>query len=284
MPVTDTTSMNMLLTVMQHLRDAAHGCDWDRKQTLQTLTGYTLEEVYEVIDAVEREDFVQLRDELGDLLFQVVFYAQIAQELGHFDFSDVAQAISAKLLHRHPHVFPDGTLQSFGNATLLLDAETVALRWEQIKNRERELKAERAQSSAVPSVLDDVPATLPAMERGRKLQKRAASLGFDWQEPLPVLVKLREEIDELETEIARQSKEGVMAEFGDVLFSCVNLARHLNIDPESALRAANLKFEQRFRNMEMLAAERELSLQAMDLDTLDRLWNEIKALEPAGRI
>jgi len=283
MLVTDTTSLNMLLTVMQNLRDAAHGCDWDRKQTLKTLTGYTLEEVYEVIDAVEREDFVQLRDELGDLLFQVVFYAQIANEQGHFDFDDVARAISAKLLHRHPHVFPDGTLESFGSATLALDAETVAIRWEQIKNRERELKAEQTQMNSAPSVLDDVPATLPAMERGRKLQKRAASLGFDWQEPLPVLVKLREEISELEVEIARQNPEAMLAEFGDVLFSCVNLARHLNIDPESALRAANRKFEQRFRNMETLAVERKLSLPSMDMEALDRLWNEIKALESAGK-
>jgi len=283
MHMTDNPSLNQLLLVMRSLRDATHGCDWDRKQTLQTLTGYTLEEVYEVIDAVEREDFAQLRDELGDLLFQVVFYAQIAQELGHFDFAEVAGAISAKLLHRHPHVFPDGTLQSFGSATLALDAQTVAVRWEQIKNRERELKAGRAQAGAVPSLLDDVPATLPALERGRKLQKRAASVGFDWQDPAPVMAKLREEIDELEREMALHNKETVLAEFGDVLFSCVNLARHLDIDPESALRAANRKFEQRFRSMETLAAARNQSMQAMDMDALEGLWNEIKSSEPGGK-
>jgi len=279
----DTPSLSQLLTVMRQLRDPDYGCDWDRKQTLQSLTAYTLEEVYEVIDAVERGDFLQLRDELGDLLFQVVFYAQIANEEGRFNFNDVAQAVAEKLLHRHPHVFPDGTVQSFGSATLALDAETVAIRWEQIKNLERELKASRTPSGTVPSVLDDVPGTLPAMERGRKLQKRAASLGFDWQDPQPVLAKLREEIAELEVEMRRQDKEGMQAEFGDVLFSCVNLARHLDIDPEAALRAANRKFEQRFRTMEVVAAARQLPLNSMDLEALDDLWNEIKTEEARNK-
>jgi len=282
--MTDTPSLSQLLTVMQQLRDPDHGCDWDRKQTLASLTAFTLEEVYEVIDAVERGDFLQLRDELGDLLFQVVFYAQIANEEGRFNFNDVAQAVAEKLLHRHPHVFPDGTLQSFGSATLALDAETVAIRWEQIKNVERELKASRTSSGTVPSVLDDVPGTLPAMERGRKLQKRAASLGFDWQDPQPVLAKLREEIAELEVEMKRHDKEGMLAEFGDVLFSCVNLARHLDIDPETALRAANRKFEQRFRSMELVAAARQLPLHSMDLEALDDLWNEIKTEEVRNKV
>jgi len=281
--MTNTTALSQLLTIMQNLRDATYGCDWDRKQTLASLTAFTLEEVYEVIDAVERGDFGQLRDELGDLLFQVVFYAQIAQELGQFDFGDVAQAIAAKLLHRHPHVFPDGSLQSFGSATLALDAETVAIRWEQIKNRERELKAARTPTGAIPSVLDDVPGTLPALERGRKLQKRAASLGFDWQDPLPVLAKLREEVAELEAEMLRNDKAAMQAEFGDVLFSCVNLARHLNIDPETALRAANHKFEQRFRAMEALCAARNLPLQSQDMEALDNLWNEIKAAQSSNK-
>ena len=153
----------------------------------------------------------------------------------------------------------------------------MAIRWEQIKNRERELKAARTPTGAVPSVLDDVPGTLPAMERGRKLQKRAASLGFDWQEPMPVLAKLREEIAELEAEMLRNDKAAMQVEFGDVLFSCVNLARHLDIDPETALRAANQKFEQRFRGMEALAAARDLRLQSLDMEALDDLWNEIKA-------
>jgi len=282
--MTDTPSLSQLLTVMRQLRDPDHGCDWDRKQTLKSLTAYTLEEVYEVIDAVERGDFLQLRDELGDLLFQVVFYAQIANEEGRFNFNDVAQAVAEKLLHRHPHVFPDGTMQSFGSETLALDAETVAIRWEQIKNLERELKASRTPSGTVPSVLDDVPGTLPAMERGRKLQKRAASLGFDWQDPQPVLAKLLEEIAELEVEMRRQDKEGMQAEFGDVLFSCVNLARHLDIDPETALRAANRKFEQRFRSMEVVALARQMPLHAMDMAALDDLWNEIKTEEARSKV
>ena len=272
-------SMQQLLSIMRHLRDSAHGCDWDRKQTLKTLTGYTLEEVYEVIDAVEREDAAQLRDELGDLLFQVVFYAQIANEQGQFDFHDVAAAINAKLLHRHPHVFPDGTLASFGSSELALDAETVAIRWEEIKNLERQVKAARSPASALPSVLDDVPAALPALERARKLQRRAGSLGFDWQEAAPVLARLREEIAELEAAMAGADAQAMQDEFGDVLFSCVNLARHLDIDSESALRAANRKFEQRFRAMETLAQARSLSLPALTLSELDALWDEVKATQ-----
>lgn len=273
------SAMQRLLTIMRNLRDSAHGCDWDRKQTLKTLTGYTLEEVYEVIDAVERDDAAQLRDELGDLLFQVVFYAQIANEQGLFDFNDVAAAISAKLLHRHPHVFPDGTLESFGSSALALDAQTVAIRWEEIKNLERQVKAARLPAGALPSVLDDVPAALPALERARKLQRRAGSLGFDWQDAAPVLARLRDEITELEAAIRMQDAVAMQDEFGDVLFSCVNLARHLEIDSESALRLANRKFEQRFRAMEALAQARSLTLSAMTLAELDALWDEVKSAQ-----
>lgn len=277
--MSNEASMQQLLTIMRNLRDRAHGCDWDRKQTLKTLTGYTLEEVHEVIDAVEREDAAQLRDELGDLLFQVVFYAQIASEQGQFDFNDVAAAISAKLLHRHPHVFPDGTLASFGSSELALDAETVAIRWEEIKNLERQVKAARSPAGVLPSVLDDVPAALPALERARKLQRRAGSLGFDWQDAAPVLARLREEIAELEAAMASADASAMQDEFGDVLFSCVNLARHLDIDSETALRAANRKFEQRFRAMEALAVSRSLSLPAMTLAELDALWDEVKSAQ-----
>jgi ATP diphosphatase len=277
--VNNDTSMQQLLTIMRSLRDTAHGCDWDRKQTLKTLTGYTLEEVYEVIDAVEREDAAQLRDELGDLLFQVVFYAQIASEQGQFDFNDVAAAISAKLLHRHPHVFPDGTLGSFGSSALALDAETVAIRWEEIKNLERQVKAARFPAGVLPSVLDDVPAALPALERARKLQRRAGSLGFDWQSAAPVLARLREEIAELEAAMSSADSDAMQDEFGDVLFSCVNLARHLDIDSESALRAANRKFERRFRATEALAHARSLSLPALTLSELDALWDDVKSAQ-----
>jgi len=277
--VNNDSAMQQLLTIMRNLRDSAHGCDWDRKQTLRTLTGYTLEEVYEVIDAVEREDAAQLCDELGDLLFQVVFYAQIASEQGQFDFHDVAAAISAKLLHRHPHVFPDGTLASFGSSELALDAQTVAIRWEEIKNLERQVKAARVLAGSLPSVLDDVPAALPALERARKLQRRAASLGFDWQDAAPVLVRLREEIAELEAAIDKADTAAIQDEFGDVMFSCVNLARHLDIDSETALRAANGKFEGRFRAMERLAHGRSLTLSKMTLAELDALWDEVKAAQ-----
>lgn len=170
-----------LLNLMEKLRDPQFGCSWDRKQSLRTLTGYTLEEVYEVIDAVETGDDAQLQDELGDLLFQVVFYAQIAKEEGRFEFNEVIASITEKLLRRHPHVFPDASLESFGNSDLALNAEQVAQRWEEIKNEERAQKADSEDANTQPSVLDDIPSSLPALDRARKLQKRAASVGFDWR-------------------------------------------------------------------------------------------------------
>ena len=208
-----------LLSLMDSLRDKEFGCNWDKKQTLKTLTGYTLEEVYEVIDAVDTNDDAQLQDELGDLLFQVVFYAQIAKEEGRFDFNDVIGSITDKLLRRHPHVFPDGSLTSFGNSDLHLNADEVALRWEQIKNEERALKAKRKGDVSRYSVLDDVPNSLPALDRARKLQKRAASVGFDWTNVQDVLAKLKEEIAELEAELVLNDTKKIHEEFGDLMFS-----------------------------------------------------------------
>ncbi len=272
-----------LLKLMDNLRDAEFGCNWDKKQSLKTLTGYTLEEVYEVIDAVETGDDAQLQDELGDLLFQVVFYAQIAKEEGRFDFADVTAAITDKLLRRHPHVFPDGTLNSFANSELLtLNADEVAAQWEQIKNAERAEKAKRKAQNADPSVLDDVPSSLPALDRARKLQKRAASVGFDWQSVLPVLEKLKEEIAELEVEIARGDSQAIVQEFGDLMFSCVNVARHLQIDPESALRESNRKFERRFRAVEATAMHQKRALSRLNEKELDAIWEQIKKAETKG--
>ena len=268
-----------LLSLMEKLRDPQFGCSWDRKQSLRTLTGYTLEEVYEVIDAVETGDDAQLQDELGDLLFQVVFYAQIAKEEGRFEFGAVIGSITEKLLRRHPHVFPDASLESFGNSDLALNAEQVAQRWEEIKNEERAQKADSGEAGTQPSVLDDIPSSLPALDRARKLQKRAASVGFDWREVQGVIAKVKEELAELEAELEQGDQQRIEQEFGDLMFSCVNLARHLQIDPESSLRGSNRKFEARFRGIENLATDSGEGLKALDENQLNALWNQVKARE-----
>jgi len=268
-----------LLSLMEKLRDPEFGCSWDRKQSLRTLTGYTLEEVYEVIDAVETGDNAQLQDELGDLLFQVVFYAQIAKEEGRFEFSAVIGSITEKLLRRHPHVFPDASLDSFGKSELALNAEQVAQRWELIKNEERALKAGTESAATRPSVLDDIPASLPALERARKLQKRAASIGFDWPAVQGVVDKVKEELKELEGELALGDPLRIEQEFGDLMFSCVNLARHLQIDPESSLRVSNRKFENRFRAIESLAETEGKGLETLSETQLNGLWDRVKAVE-----
>lgn len=268
-----------LLSLMEKLRDPVFGCSWDRKQNLRTLTGYTLEEVYEVIDAVETGDDAQLQDELGDLLFQVVFYAQIAKEEGRFEFSAVVGSITQKLLRRHPHVFPDASLASFGKSELMLSAEQVAQRWEQIKNQERAQKEGALNAATEPSVLDDVPSSLPALDRARKLQKRAASVGFDWRAVRGVIDKVKEELAELEAELVSGDPLRIEQEFGDLMFSCVNLARHLDVDPESSLRWSNRKFEARFRAIESLARAGGEGLDSLDEAQLNRLWEQVKAAE-----
>ncbi|MDP1933148.1 MAG: nucleoside triphosphate pyrophosphohydrolase [Gammaproteobacteria bacterium] len=278
--MTQQYTLHDLLTLMSNLRHPELGCSWDRKQTMQTLTAYSLEEVYEVIDAVERQDDAQLRDELGDLLFQIVFYAQIATEEDRFGFTDVVHSIADKLLRRHPHIFPDATLSSFGtSANNVITAEQVAANWELLKNAERKGRAVRVESAEAVSLMDDVPMSLPAMDRARKLQKRAASVGFDWQDYHPVLHKLQEEIAELEQEVSAGDQAKIVAELGDVLFTCANLARHLGVDPEMALRASNRKFEERFRRMENRAAAITDSFATLSTEEMNGLWNEIKKAE-----
>jgi len=267
-----TTSVAHLVRLMACLRDPVHGCAWDRKQTFSSLTRHTLEEVYEVIDAVEQGDPEKICDELGDLLFQVIFYAQIAQESGQFDLGAVASAVLDKLLHRHPHIFPDGTLASFGHPSLLT-ADEVERNWEQIKNAEREATAT---GSEPVSVLDDVASAMPAIERAGKLQKRAASVGFDWQEVGQVLSCLQAEITELQHAIGKADKQEQEHELGDVLFTCVNLARHLKADPESALRLANQRFENRFRIVETSARQAGSTAADSNASTLDQYWQAAK--------
>lgn len=264
-----------LLHLMARLRDPQYGCPWDLKQTYATIVPYTLEEAYEVADAIERDDFEHLPGELGDLLFQVVYYSQLAQEEGRFDFAQVVDGITAKLVRRHPHVFPDGDLYGAPDAAKLEEA-AIKQRWEEIKAQER---AEKAAAPEQLSLLDDVPGALPALSRAAKLQKRAAQVGFDWPEALPVVDKVREELDEVLEAMSENDAEAVAEEIGDLLFVVTNLARHLKVDPEAALRAANGKFERRFRFIEQRVREAGRSMEGCSLDELDTLWSEAKKQE-----
>jgi nucleoside triphosphate diphosphatase len=269
--ISKDNAVERLVTLMANLRDPVHGCAWDKKQTMTSLTRHTLEEVYEVIDAIEQQDPEKIRDELGDLLFQVVFYARIAEEQGSFSLQDIADAIVKKLLHRHPHIFPDGTLASFGQPSDLT-AEQVERNWELIKNAEREA----ASTHGDVSVMDDVANALPALERAGKLQKRAASVGFDWNDASGALQKLDEETLELKTAIEQGDREQQQAELGDLLFTCVNLARHLQLDPDACLREASKKFETRFRCVEKTAKSANRKLADCSLDQLEQWWQHAK--------
>ena len=265
------SAITRLLDVMARLRDPETGCPWDVEQSFATIAPYTIEEAYEVAEAIADEDWPALLDELGDLLFQVVFYAQMAREAGLWDFEAVAAGVADKMERRHPHVFGDGTVDS---AT----AQTRA--WETHKANER---SARAQAAGRPeSVLDGVTRALPALTRAAKLQARAARVGFDWPDSGPVIDKIAEEIAELRAEIADGAAPERMAdEIGDLLFACVNLARHAGIDPETALRQGNAKFERRFRRIEQLLAKAGKSPSESTLDEMDGLWNRAKAEERA---
>ena len=272
------TAIDRLIAIMTMLRDKQHGCPWDLEQTIKSLLPYTLEEVYEVADAIENNDLVELEDELGDLLFQVIFYAQIAKEQGAFDFQDIATAITDKLVRRHPHVFPDGDVEQFG-IPQEIDAQQVVVNWEAIKEIEREEKRKKGGKQAVQgveSILDDVPRALPAMERARKLQKRAAQVGFDWAEIAPVLEKLKEEVAEFEEALASGDLERMSDELGDVLFATINLARHSKIEPEVALRSTNRRFETRFKWIEAALYKQGKVFKDAKLEELDALWGQAK--------
>jgi len=272
-----------LLQIMARLRDPASGCPWDVQQNFETIAPYTIEEAYEVADAIDRRDYADLCDELGDLLLQVVFHSRMAEEAGHFRFADVIASICDKMIRRHPHVFPDadGNLQKVEDAT----AQTTA--WEAQKGRER---AQKGADDA--SVLAGVSRGMPEWQRALKLQKRASRVGFDWSEPGPVIDKLQEELDEVRHELstagsgdaAAQSanRARLVDEIGDVLFVCVNLARLTDVDYSQALRGANAKFERRFRRMEALAAAEETQLDGKSLAEQDAYWERAKADDKAG--
>ena len=260
-----------LLELMARLRDPEGGCPWDLEQTFATIAPHTIEEAYEVADAIDSGNMAHLKDELGDLLFQVVFYAQMARERGDFDFHDIAAAITEKMLRRHPHVF--------GTQTGVKTAEDQTVNWEALKEQERRQKAEDAGTRH--GTLDDVSRGLPALLRAAKLQKRAARVGFDWADARGVFEKFAEEMQELEAELDAKTldKSALEHELGDVLFTCVNLARKLDLDPEAALRHANARFESRFGHIEraLWADGREVA--NAELEELDRLWQAAKSLE-----
>ncbi|HBX57560.1 nucleoside triphosphate pyrophosphohydrolase [Pseudomonas sp. UBA2684] len=264
-----------LLHLMARLRDPQHGCPWDLKQSYASIVPHTIEEAYEVADAIERGDFEHLPGELGDLLFQVVYYSQLAREEGRFEFAQVVDGITRKLLRRHPHVFPDGDLYGVADASQLAEA-AVKQRWEELKAEER---AEKAAAPEQLSLLDDVPNTLPALSRAVKLQKRTAQVGFDWPAALPVVDKVREELDEVLEAMSENDPQAIAEELGDLLFVVTNLARHLKVDPESALRAANGKFERRFRFIEQALREAGRPIEDCSLEELDALWGEAKRQE-----
>jgi MazG family protein len=255
-----------LLQIMRRLRDPETGCPWDRQQTHRSIARYVVEEAYELMDTIERNDTDELCDELGDLLFQVVFHAQMSSESGAFDFHDVAHSICEKLVRRHPHVFGDQRVD---------DADHQTTAWESHKAAERHAKGRTG-------LFDDVPVALPALDRAGKLQKRAARIGFDWHDAQGVLAKVREELNELEHEIEQGDAVNIEHELGDLLFSCVNLARKLDVDSAPALRGANRKFERRMACMESLANAQSVALDDLPLDQLDALWEEAKSREPGA--
>ena len=287
----DSAGIAELLAIMARLRDPRSGCPWDVEQTFATIAPYTIEEAYEVADAIDRGDMHDLRDELGDLLLQVVFHARMAEEAGHFAFADVVEAISDKMVRRHPHVFAaqgranaeGGRMPGAAADAQVGDAEAQTRDWELHKRREREAKGATEDTSALAGLSPG----MPEWQRALKLCKRAATVGFDWPDPEPVIAKLHEEIEEVRAEFDAVAAEPddaaararLQDEIGDVLFVCANLARHARVDPGTALRGANAKFERRFRAMEALARADGTALANLPLAEQDRYWDRAKAKE-----
>ncbi|WP_323761246.1 nucleoside triphosphate pyrophosphohydrolase [Maricaulis sp.] len=267
-PSENTSPIERLRAIMAKLRDPNGGCPWDLEQDFRSIAPYTIEEAYEVADAIERERYDELKDELGDLLLQVIFHSQMAQEAELFDFDDVVQAINDKMIRRHPHVFGDASSR---------DADTQTLEWEAIK------AAERKASDKGESLLDDVPVALPAIKRAQKLQKRAATVGFDWPTAEQVLDKVDEELAEVREAMASGDIDAVAEEIGDLVFVSTNLGRKMKVDVEAATRAANTKFERRFRHIEVSLAAGGRKFADTSLAEMEGLWDEAKTLEKAAR-
>jgi ATP diphosphatase len=273
--MTPSRDIARLLEIMAALRTPGSGCPWDLAQDFGTIAPYTIEEAYEVADAIARGSLDDLREELGDLLLQVVFHARMAQEQGAFDFADVVETLTEKLVRRHPHVFGE---------QLELAPEAVKGLWEHIKDQERTQKGQKAESGqgVERSALAGVPVALPALTRALKLQCKAGRVGFDWNDPLAVLAKVREEAAEVEADLAAGNRAAAAAEVGDLLFAAVNLARHLDVDPEATLRATNLKFERRFTAIERALARQGRTPSDATLAELEALWSNAKADEADG--
>jgi ATP diphosphatase len=266
--MTPSRDIGRLIEIMAALRTPKTGCPWDLEQNFATIAPYTIEEAYEVADAIARDDLADLEDELGDLLLQVVFHARMAQEQGAFDFADVVEAITTKLIRRHPHVFADQRAK---------DPQAVKGLWDEIKAQEKQAKAARGKP-ANDGALAGVPVALPALTRALKLQANASKVGFDWNDPRAVLRKIREEADEIEAALDGDNSSAA-ADVGDLLFAAVNLARHLDADPEALLRQTNQKFERRFSAIERALSARGKAPQDATLAEMDALWNEAKAQE-----
>jgi ATP diphosphatase len=264
-----SAAIDKLVQVMAKLRDPNGGCPWDLEQNFKTVAPYTLEETYEVVEAIEQNNPQAIKDELGDLLFQIVFHARMAEEASLFDLDQIANHVADKMIERHPHVFGDRNANT---------AKEVLANWENDKAKKREAQA--AAHGKTLSVLDGVTTTLPAVTRAVKLQNRAARVGFDWSNPRDIIAKIREEIAELEAEIGtKENHDAVEDEFGDVFFAITNLARHLKVDPETALRRTNRKFEHRFRGIETRLLAKGRNIKDASLDEMEQLWNEVKAEE-----
>lgn len=277
----ETYTITDLKTLMARLRDPQTGCPWDCKQDFRSIVPHTLEEAHEVADAIEQGDYAHLGDELGDLLFQVIFYAQLGHEDGHFDFDGIVDQLVRKLLRRHPHVFPDGTLASFVDPDKRPSEAQINASWEQIKAEERALKVE---SDGSESRMEGIARSLPAMARAEKLQRRASHHGFDWPDIEPVFDKLHEEIDELKeawrkAQVNPDDRDGLEDELGDLLFVGVNLARFLKVNPDQALRRTNHKFEARFRAIEQRLGSDGRAFESQSLEQLDAIWQSVKGVE-----
>ncbi|KFA58734.1 nucleoside triphosphate pyrophosphohydrolase [Gilliamella sp. wkB18] len=253
-------ALQRLKAVIKQLRDPINGCQWDRVQTFESLKSYTLEETYEILDAIDKQDMDELKKELGDLLFHIVFYADLAQEQGSFDFDEVCLSVSDKLVYRHPHIFAEN--------------KTEKANWEQLKQKERDKKAQY-------SLLDDIPQAIPALMQAEKIQKRCASVGFDWHNMSSVLDKVQEEIDEVKQELEQleQNPQKIEEELGDLLFAIVNLARHLKIKSELCLKQANKKFTRRFQQVESMLKQKNITLIDATLEQMETAWQSVKQLE-----
>ena len=266
MPSTKHTQLSRLLAVMQQLRDPQTGCPWDQKQTFTSIVPHTIEETYELAEAIYSGDMTDIKDELGDVLFQIVFYAQLAKEQGQFEFEDIAQAISDKLTRRHPHVFDELETKTDGELNL---------QWEKIKRQERE----SAGKSTDNSTLANIPKGMTPLLRAQKIQKKCAKVGFDWTELPPVVAKIHEEIDEVLAEVnaPEPNQQAIEEEIGDLLFAVVNLARHSGVNAETALIKANQKFEKRFRQVEQVIEQQDINLADASLEQMEAAWQQIKA-------